>query len=291
MPIILACACGASYNIKDEHAGGKFQCPQCKGVLSSPAAAGAPAAAVSAHAGHSAFHRDKFLLRQKVFAISEKYSISDENGSPILWIERPARIMRGLLAISTGLAITALSIYGLIALPSGVGLAAMVVGIPCAFVATIALNPKRHVTFYGDEEKTEELLKAYQDQRFVLLRATYSVALPDGTQLAKFEKNYIHNILRKKWTVYRTDGSVWAVAKEDSIMLALLRRFLGTFYGLLRTNFIICRGESEDVLGEFNRKMTLLDHYVLDMSSDSGRYLDRRVAAALGVLLDTGESR
>lgn len=285
MPITLSCTCGESFNLKDEHAGGKFQCPKCGGVLSAPGAA--PAAA--AHEGHSAFHRDKFLLRQKLFSISEKYSVSDEKGSPVLWVERPARVLRSLGAISAGLGLLAAAIY--IAVYTNLGLWAMAFGVPAAFIAAIALNPKRHVTFYGDEAKTQPLLNAYQDQRFVLLTATYSVALPDGTQLAKLEKNYIHNILRRKWTIYRPDGEVWAVAKEDSILLALLRRVLGTFYGLLRTNFVIHRGESDDLIGEFNRKMTLLDHYVLDMTSDSGRHLDRRVAAALGVLLDTGEGR
>lgn len=287
MPITLSCACGASFNLKDEHAGGKFQCPKCGGALSAPSAAAAPAPA--AHDGHRAFHRDKFLLRQKLSAISEKYSLSDEQGVPIIWIERPARIMRSLGAMAAGFGILGLSIYLAVFMRLGVGI--MVVGIPAAFVALIMLNPKRHVTFYADEAKTEPLLSAYQDQRFVLLRATFSVSLPDGTPLARLEKNHIHNILRRKWVVYRPDGSVWAVAKEDSIILALLRRVLGTFYGLLRTNFVIHKGDGDDVIGEFNRKMTLLDHYVLDMSSDSGRHLDRRVAAALGVMLDTGESR
>jgi hypothetical protein len=44
-------------------------------------------------------------------------------------------------------------------------------------------------------------------------------------------------------------------------------------------------------VGEFNRKFTLLDRYVLDLSQDSGRALDRRVAIAMGVMLDTGERR
>ena len=34
-----------------------------------------------------------------------------------------------------------------------------------------------------------------------------------------------------------------------------------------------------------------LDRYVLDMSGDLSRTLDRRIALALGVMLDTGERR
>ena len=49
------------------------------------------------------------------------------------------------------------------------------------------------------------------------------------------------------------------------------------------------RGES--VIGEFNRKLTVLDRYVLDMSADPQHTVDRRIALALGVMLDTGERR
>lgn len=286
MAITLSCACGASYELKDEHAGGSFQCPKCQGVLRAPAAV--PAAA---HEGHSAFHRDKFLMRQKLFSISEKYTVSDEQGAPVIWIERPARLLRGLLALGAGFGVAGVLIFFGVALGGAATGILSLLGVFGGIATALALNPKRHVTMYGDEAMTAPLLKAYQDQRFVLLTATYSVALPDGTPIAKLEKNYLHNILRKKWSVYRPDGNLWATAKEDSILLALLRRFLGTFYGLLRTNFIICLGDGDEVIGEFNRKMTLLDHYVLDMSADTGRRLDRRVAAALGVLLDTGESR
>jgi len=54
---------------------------------------------------------------------------------------------------------------------------------------------------------------------------------------------------------------------------------------------VLVRGEHAEVFGEFNRKFTLLDRYVLDLSADPARTFDRRVALALGVMLDTGERR
>jgi hypothetical protein len=45
------------------------------------------------------------------------------------------------------------------------------------------------------------------------------------------------------------------------------------------------------VIGEFNRKFSLFDKYVLDMSADRSLELDRRMAVALAVMLDTGERR
>jgi hypothetical protein len=54
--------------------------------------------------------------------------------------------------------------------------------------------------------------------------------------------------------------------------------------------FIFCLPGGQ-VVAEFNRKFTILDRYVLDLSKDSARVLDRRVALAMGVMLDTGERR
>ena len=77
----------------------------------------------------------------------------------------------------------------------------------------------------------------------------------------------------------------------QSLLLSILRRFLGPLFGVLRTNFIIVQGSEENVLGQFNRNLSILDRYVLDMSRDYTRSIDRRIALAIGVMLDTGERR
>jgi hypothetical protein len=81
------------------------------------------------------------------------------------------------------------------------------------------------------------------------------------------------------------------VVKEDSLILSLLRRTGIPIFALMRTNFVFLQGLGEEVVGEFNRKFTLLDRYVLDMSADTLRSIDRRIALAVGVMLDTGERR
>jgi hypothetical protein len=81
------------------------------------------------------------------------------------------------------------------------------------------------------------------------------------------------------------------MAIEDSMILSLLRRVLGSLFGLLRTNFLLVRGTDEEVFGEFNRKYTVLDRYLLDLTADPARVFDRRVAVSLGVMLDSGERR
>lgn len=244
------------------------------------------------------FNRDKFLLRQKVLTLSEKYDVCDEDGQAILFIERPMHWGQNLLAIFAGI-VTAV-VLGIVliaivtALPDAIQGFGFLVSLVVWFVGistvSIALSKKRHVTIYRDATKQEPLIKILQDKKFEWLVATFTVRDTRG-DLATFRKNYLYDLFRKRWDCFDPDGNLICIAQEDSLFLAILRRLLGVLLGLLRTNFIICAADGDRVLGEFNRNFTILDRYVLDLSQDTGRSLDRRIAIALGVMLDTGERR
>jgi uncharacterized protein YxjI len=47
----------------------------------------------------------------------------------------------------------------------------------------------------------------------------------------------------------------------------------------------------DSVIGHMNRKFQLRDRYVLDLSADHERRLDRRLAIALAIGLDTLQNR
>ena len=244
------------------------------------------------------FNRDKFLLRQKHLSISEKYDVTDEDGKVILYVERPRHLLRSILSLAAALAVfvffTVVLMFLAVKLHLGphqhrwvVWLIVVLAGLPTAWVLA-KLLPKRHVKFFHQSYVALEVL---EDAAFQFPIITYSVIDLKGQVLARFRKNMIVSIIRKSWDCHRPDGTYLCNAMEDSIILALLRRFIGPFFGLLRTNFVICKGDTEEIIGEFNRKMTLQDRYVLDMSADPTRTVDRRVAVALGVMLDTGERR
>jgi hypothetical protein len=62
---------------------------------------------------------------------------------------------------------------------------------------------------------------------------------------------------------------------------------------VIKTDFdILARtGVGEVKIGSFDRKIGLADKYVMNLREDASRLLDRRIAVALGVLLDTAEAR
>lgn len=295
-------------------AGRKVRCPECEAVhvvpeleaddsLFSPDDEAGEAGGLFA-----AFNRDRFLFRQKVLAISEQYVVWDDRERPILFIERPAHAARQVLALLCTVAVFTVTfvlslIFGFALMermdPKWVGGLLMGVMIVASIVATglvlFALMPKRHIYFYADESKETLLLQVLQDRKFQPIVATYTVLDPEGRRLARMEKNYLYNFLRKRWNVRDADeGKLLLIAREDSLLLSLLRRFLGSLYGFLRTNFVLIVPEADGIevpRGEFNRNFTVFDRYVLDLTADRPRRIDRRLAVALGVLLDTGEHR
>ena len=304
MPIHVVCdACDTEYDLKNEMGGKTVRCPHCKNTIDVPVGPDVEEFSTeSAYGqGHPVFHRDKFLLRQKHLAVSEKYYVWDEEGNEILFIQRPAHFLRVVTAIFGTLIVMAVcltvTVGGLMAfLPEGPaqgvgGVVGVLVTIISALATFVALVPKRHMKFYTDDSKSESVLETRQDQKVAIFNATYTVNDASGVTLGRLRKNYLYNIIRKRWYGYDTDGRLCVIAKEDSLILALLRKFMGTCFGILRRNYIFLKPDGESVIGEFNRKFTLLDRYVLDMSHDPEHSLDRRLALALGVLLDTGEKR
>jgi hypothetical protein len=283
------------YELRPAYAGRLLECPSCGRHIRAGYLASAPRP--PAPGVDPAFDRDVFLLRERVFTIRSKYEVLTENGTPILYVERPTYPVRTLFAYFVAL-IASLTAARWILGPfpeDGGGALLVLVGFPLVafvfLVVSMSLRPRRHVTIYRDDSRRETLLRVLQNQRVAVLARTYTVVTPSGEPLATLRKTYLDNVVRKRWYVATPGGEPIAMAIEDSIVLSLLRRVLGVFFGFLRTNFLLVRGSDEAVLGEFNRKFTLFDRYVLDLSADPDRAFDRRVALALGVMLDTGERR
>jgi hypothetical protein len=245
------------------------------------------------------FARDRYLLRQKHLAINEKYAVWDENGTPLMFVERPAHLLRNLLALC-GALLAGGTLFALVGftyreVPESIRDPFLILGIPLAIAAIIAvyimLEQKRHVEFYSSEAKTRKVLRVIQDTKVQLMTATYSVTDGKGSLIGTFRKNHLRDIFRKQWECRDSQGRLLFIAREDSVLKSLLRRLFGPLLGLLRLNFIFCDPESGVVVGGFNRSFTILDRYVLDLSQDLGRQLDRRLALAMAVMLDTGERR
>lgn len=289
MALPMTCRCGKEYRLKDEWLGRLVECPDCRGVMRVERMTRAQA--------HAVFERDVFLLRQQHLSISEEYQVCDPEGRPLLFVERPLHARNAaVLAVSAAcLVLAVLLVPPLIRasdLPAfAAGPAAIAFVWLAYYLPSRGLGRKRNITVFSDESRQDKLFEITQEDLFDFPEIRYSLREPSGEARFVFIRVFVDSLLRKFWRCKGADGEDVLWAKEDSVILSLLRRLMGPFFGLLRTNFILLTPYEQAVVGELNRKVTLLDRYVLDLSVDRGRTVDRRVALAFGILLDTGEGR
>jgi hypothetical protein len=166
-------------------------------------------------------------------------------------------------------------------------------GGPIAYVRQKKLAIKEDIRFYADEQETRELFRIKARSMLDTGGSRYDVFAGDE-RLGLLEHVFGKSLLRSTWRVRDAREEEIAVARERSQLGASLRRvvdFVPDFGGLIPIpyNFEILVGDR--VVGGMNRKFQLRDRYVLDLSGDSERRLDRRLAVALAVGLDTLQNR
>ena len=166
-------------------------------------------------------------------------------------------------------------------------------GGPIAFVRQKRMAIKEDIRFFADEQETEELFRIKARSVFDIGGARYDVTEPDGAPIGVLEHAFRKSLLRSTWKVTDADGGEVVTAQERSLPMALARRLVDFVpYGEwvpIPYNFdLLMDGR---VIGHMNRKFQLRDRYVLDLSADYERQLDRRLAIALAIGLDTLQNR
>jgi uncharacterized protein YxjI len=166
-------------------------------------------------------------------------------------------------------------------------------GPPVAYVRQRKLAIKEDIRFYADEGETRELFRIKARSMFDIGGARYDV-LEGDTPFGALEHRFKASLLRSTWAVKNAADEEIAIARERSVPLAIARRLIDFVpyvggYIPIPYNFDILMGDR--VVGHMNRKFQLRDRYVLDVSGDTERTLDRRLAVALAIGLDTLQNR
>lgn len=241
---------------------------------------------------------DVLRVRQKILAIAQKYHVMDEAGNARFFVVRPPRLA---LNIAIGLVFTALNIALLVAgvrhiMASGpasvpVVVVVLIVAGNVLGIAQALMAPYRHISVFSDESETWRIFTITQDNKIGFFRR-YTLHDCLGQKVAVFRRNVLLSLLRRSWVVETPSGELIARVHEDSWARALLRRYLAPLvvFLVLRTNFDFVL-PSGRVVGRYDRLLKVRDEYLLDLRGDPQRLLDRRVALAMAILLDTGEMR
>lgn len=167
-------------------------------------------------------------------------------------------------------------------------------GGPIAFIRQKRMAIKEDIRFYADEQETEELFRIKARSIFDIGSARYDVTDAQGAQIGVLEHVFGKSLLRSTWRVTDADGGEVMTAQERSVPMAIARRvvdfvpYVGEFVPIPYNFDLVMDGQ---VIGHMNRKFQLRDRYVLDLSGDHDRRLDRRVAIALAIGLDALQNR
>jgi uncharacterized protein YxjI len=166
-------------------------------------------------------------------------------------------------------------------------------GGPVAFVRQKRMALKEDIGFYADEEETQ-LHFRIKARSMIEIGGRYDVTDGAGTRIGVLEKVFGKSLLRSTWRILDANEQEVAMAQERSVPMAVLRRaidFVPEVGGLIPIpyNFdILVDGAPA---GRMDRKFQLRDRYVLDLSDDPDKRIDRRLAIALAIGLDTLQNR
>ncbi|WP_218618690.1 MULTISPECIES: hypothetical protein [unclassified Paenibacillus] len=149
-----------------------------------------------------------------------------------------------------------------------------------------AFKLKEDIAIYNDESMTTELLRI-KARNVIDFSATYDVHDSEtGEHLGALRRKGLKSIVKDEWILLDSHDSEMGLIKEDSALMALLRRFIT----LIPQKYNI---ELRDVTipafrQNFNPFVTKI---IADFSEDRKGLLDRRLALAAGILLCAVEGK
>jgi uncharacterized protein YxjI len=169
------------------------------------------------------------------------------------------------------------------------------VGPPVVFVRQKRMAMKEDIRFFADEQEQRELFRI-KARRVIDVGGRYDVADASGQPIGVLHKVFGTSLFRSTWRLVAPGegDQELAMAQERSLPLAIARRLVDFVpyvgeYIPIPYNFEILRDGR--VVGGLTRKFELRDKYVLDLAGDPERAIDRRLAIALAVGLDTLQNR
>lgn len=171
------------------------------------------------------------------------------------------------------------------------------IGQPLLHVQQKRMKIKEDIGFFADEGRTQLALRIKARSVFEVA-GQYDVELGNGQVIGSLKKRFGSSLLRSTWELRDQQGTVVATAHEKSMFMAVLRRVWGLIpYAenipfFLPFHFTIFLGEpGTQEVGTYVRIPALRDRYLLDLTGDPQRRIDRRLAAAWTVALDALQDR
>ena len=154
------------------------------------------------------------------------------------------------------------------------------------YVKQKAFKLKEEITVYADEGEKEAML-SIKARSMVDFSATYDVTdSHSGELVGSMRREGVKSMLRDEWTLLDSGGHEIGKVKEDSGIMALIRRF---FLKIIPQTFRVTVGDAE--VGTIAQKFNPFQlGYDVDFARADGQ-LDPRLSVATVVLLLAIEGR
>jgi uncharacterized protein YxjI len=150
-----------------------------------------------------------------------------------------------------------------------------------------AFKLREDIRLYASEDMREEVLSIRARQVIDFSAAYEVVDSVTGEPVGVLQRRGFRSIVRDAWIIADANGVEVGRIEEDSMMLALIRRFLTN---LIPQSFTAYIGDQPvaDLRQKFN---PFIQKLVVDYSKDPSHLLDRRLGIAAGILLAAIEGR
>lgn len=170
-------------------------------------------------------------------------------------------------------------------------------GKPLLFVKQKKLKVREDIRFRLDPDVEAHVFMIKAKTVFEV-RGRYAVTDAADTVIGSLEKSFAQSLIRTHWVVRGPDGEELFTSQEDSLVIALIRRFIGLVPNLgalgfllqwIPFNFSLDRGGAK--IGSYQRVLgKLRDRYVLELTPEA-REVDRRLLVAFAIALDALQDR
>lgn len=218
----------------------------------------------------------------------EPSTVETEGGVPLLWFHRPPRLIGWVASMVSAMILLT-------------GIAAVVVLVlQERWLATIAallvtggalgtipfLVPRNVIRFGRDGGLGEAGVTLRQERRVPVPSSVYAALDPAGRPFARFRKNHLTNLGRRRWWILDADEKIVGWAEEDSLPRAVARKVTTAALPQFRSNYrFVYEGTFR---GRIERREGA---NLLDLTPDADRRLDRRLAVPLAALILAIEGR
>jgi len=149
---------------------------------------------------------------------------------------------------------------------------------------------KEDIRLFTGEDKQHEIIRIGA-RKIIDIAATYDVwDSATNQKLGAFKRRGWKSMIQDEWAVLDNNDQEIGTIKEDSMALALVRRFIDYAKYFLPQSYTLTLGEH--AVGEYKQtRNPLLMKMMCDFSGDASGAFDRRLGIAAAVLLCAIEGR